>query len=79
MPTLTLKDVPDDLHARLRARAERHHRSLNREAIACLESAVLAEPVNVDALLARARRARRRVRRPIPATVIRRLVDEGRA
>lgn len=40
MATLTLKNVPDDLHRRLKARAERNHRSLNREAIRCLEASV---------------------------------------
>jgi plasmid stability protein len=47
MATLTLKNVPDDLHRRLKARAERNHRSLNREAIRCLEAAV--EPASVAA------------------------------
>ena len=37
MPTLTLKNVPVDLHARLKASAERHRRSLNREILARLE------------------------------------------
>jgi plasmid stability protein len=35
--TLTLKDVPDDLYARLKAQAKRHRRSLNAEAITLLE------------------------------------------
>lgn len=39
MLTLTLKNIPDELHRRLKARAERNHRSLNREAIRILEEA----------------------------------------
>jgi plasmid stability protein len=78
MPNLTLKDVPPDLHARLRARAEQHHRSLNREAIACLEAAVLAERVDVKELLAKAAAARRRVRPGMSPSTIRRLVRTGR-
>ena len=78
MPNLTLKDVPPALHARLRARAEQHHRSLNREAIACLEAAVLAERVDVKELLATAAAARRRVRPGISSSTIRRLVRTGR-
>jgi len=31
MPTLTLKNIPDDLHARLKASAERNRRSLKSE------------------------------------------------
>ena len=41
--------MPDDLVARLRARAKRHRRSLNNETIAALELA----PVNIDSTLRR--------------------------
>ncbi len=78
MPNLTLKDLPDEVHRELKARAERHRRSLNREAIACLEAAVGAERVDVDALLARARTARRRIRGPVAAADIRRFARAGR-
>ncbi len=37
MPTLTLKNIPDDLHARLKASAERNRRSLNSEILVRLE------------------------------------------
>lgn len=39
MATLTLRNVPDDLAARLKARARRHRGSLNNETIAALELA----------------------------------------
>ena len=41
--------MPDDLVARLKARAKRHRRSLNNETIAALELA----PVNIDSTLRR--------------------------
>ena len=37
MPTLTLKNIPDDLHARLKASAEANRRSLNSEVLVRLE------------------------------------------
>ena len=37
MPTLTLKNIPDALHARLKASAERNRRSLNSEILIRLE------------------------------------------
>jgi len=37
MATITLKNVPKSLHVKLTKRAAIHQRSLNREAIACLE------------------------------------------
>jgi plasmid stability protein len=39
MATLTLRNVPDELVARLKARAKRHRRSLYNETIAALELA----------------------------------------
>lgn len=34
MATITLKNIPADLHRKLKKRAEEHHRSLNKEIIA---------------------------------------------
>ena len=56
MSTVTVKDLPEKLHRQLKARALRHHRSMNSEIIALLEAA--AAP---DALLARAASLRRQV------------------
>ena len=39
MPTLTLKDMPSKLHSTLKKRAQRNRRSLNQEALYCLERA----------------------------------------
>jgi plasmid stability protein len=42
MPTtLTLKNIPDEVYERLKTAAERHRRSLNSEAIVCLESVLV--------------------------------------
>ncbi|HMO48816.1 MAG TPA: Arc family DNA-binding protein [Rubrivivax sp.] len=44
--SLSIKDVPDELAAALRARAARHHRSLQRELLALVEAAV-ADPSRI--------------------------------
>ena len=62
MASLTLKDIPKRLHQQLRDRAVRHRRSLSQEALACLEQAVTAERVDPEALLAKARRLRARLK-----------------
>ena len=49
MPTLTLKNIPADLHARLKASAERNRRSLNSEILARLESGGNQAPVDREA------------------------------
>ncbi len=46
MANLTLKQVPDTLYQRLKERAAAHRRSINNEAIVCLEQ--LLEPQRVD-------------------------------
>jgi plasmid stability protein len=53
--TLTLKNLPEELHARLSAAAKRHRRSLNQEAIVCLETGLGADVPSVEEELARIR------------------------
>ena len=64
MRTLTIKGIPDALYRRLKARAAERRRSLNSEVIVCLEQAVGTEPIDADALLARADRVRERLNVP---------------
>ncbi len=59
MPTtLTLKNIPDDVYARLKLSAETHRRSMNSEAIVCLEAMLLPVKVPPAERLARARALR---------------------
>ena len=61
MATITVKNLPDELHERLRRRAARHRRSLNNEIIECLQGAIEAHRIDPDELLVRARRIRSNV------------------
>jgi len=59
MPTtLTLKNIPDEVYLRLRTSADTNRRSLNSEAIVCLESVLLPGRIHVSERLARARALR---------------------
>jgi plasmid stability protein len=59
MPTnITLKNVPDEVYERLKASAEHHRRSLNSEAIVCLESVLMPQRMSVKDRIARARALR---------------------
>ena len=49
MANLTLKNIPDELHAKLKDSAERNRRSLNSEILVLLESAFAAPVVDVRA------------------------------
>ena len=58
MIAITLKDIPQEVHAALKLRARQNGRSLNREALACLERAVLPARFDVQAMLADLRQHR---------------------
>lgn len=59
MPTtLTLKNLPDEVYDRLKALAATHRRSLNSEAIVCLESVLLLGKMAPAERLARAQALR---------------------
>ena len=81
MPTtLTLKNIPDSVYERLKAAAELHRRSMNSEAIVCLEAVLLPTRVSPTGRLARARELRATLQ---PAKFLARDIDglkrEGRA
>lgn len=56
--TITLKNIPTDIYDSLRQAAEAHHRSINSEAIACLERVLMPGKAGQDERLARARQIR---------------------
>lgn len=67
MPTLTIKNLPDDLYRQLKTRAAANRRSLNSEILTCLEQALTLQHVGAEeahARLARADAVRVRLERP---------------
>jgi antitoxin FitA len=69
--TITLKNIPAELHRELKKRAEEHHRSLNREILATLKNATSkTHRVDVKTLIREARAARARFTRQISDTEI---------
>ena len=56
--TITLKNIPDAVYQQLKHAAEAHHRSLNSEAIVCLETALLPRKHGAQERLDRARALR---------------------
>ena len=78
MATLTLKDIPEDLHAAFRSRAEAHGRSLNKEIIAALSELAFPQPFDVDSFLERARRLREKQGFATTRDEVLSAVEEGR-
>jgi len=79
MPTITLKNIPEDLHRELKKRAEEHHRSLNREVLATLQSATNeSHALEPAALIREARTMRKKFRRPVSPAQIKAWIQRGR-
>jgi plasmid stability protein len=71
VPTITIKGIPRELHRALKSRAKAHHRSLNREVIATLQSAGNdTRHRDVPALIEEARAVRTKFKRPVTAREI---------
>jgi len=80
MPTLHVRNVPDDLYERLRQRASAEKRSLSAEVLALLEAAIQRHPESQQELFERIRRRRGEIQREhgrLPSSVD--LVREDRA
>ncbi len=61
MATLTLKNVPEKLHKRLKENAALHRRSLNSEAIVCLEKVLVPTRMDPKQFLAQVGAMRKRM------------------
>ncbi|MDA2919480.1 Arc family DNA-binding protein [Desulfobacterota bacterium AH_259_B03_O07] len=78
MATITLKDIPEDLHLALKERARKHGRSLNKEVLACLEAAAAPQLVDVESLLADIRRHRASIPGKLTDKLLREARETGR-
>ncbi len=62
MPTITVKNIPDDLYTHLKQSAAINHRSINSEIIVCLERTLRSRRVSSETILARAQQLREKTR-----------------
>lgn len=61
MPSITVKNIPQELYEKLKINASLNHRSLNNEMIHCIESVVMPQRLTVSEKLLRARKIRSRI------------------
>lgn len=77
--TITLKNIPDEIYESLKQAADAHHRSINSEAIACLERVLLPTKTSSEEQIARARQIREDLKgRKFKAADILKAIDAGR-
>ena len=58
MATITLKNIPTELYSKLKVSAQVNRRSINSEAIICLEKVLLSRRRSVEEVIEDARRLR---------------------
>jgi len=58
MVNFTIKNIPPSIHKKLKRMAKQHHRSINSEILAQLESAVGKKSIEIDPFLREVRRLR---------------------
>jgi plasmid stability protein len=75
---LTLKNVPPEIHRRLKKRARANHRSLNGEAILILANGTLHEPPDVQSIISELEKLNTLQKRPITVKQTRAGIQEGR-
>jgi len=57
--TVTVKNIPDELYARLKSVAVMNRRSINSEIIMCIDRAVASRPIDPEKLIENARQLRK--------------------
>ena len=75
---ITLKEIPPELHERLREVAKQTGRSLNRQIIHTLEQVVLPQRVDRELLAQRIRRRRDAIGGNLEADDLARAIESGR-
>ena len=70
MPSLTLKNVPEEIHQRLKEQAEQHRRSMNQEAIWILEQALSPPRRDADAVIAEAEALNRDIGKEFDSSLV---------
>ena len=78
MVSITLKNIPKFLHAKLKKQAKTNRRSLSGEIFACLESVPLLSNPEAAQILTRARALRKNIKGHLSYQQLRHLKEAGR-
>lgn len=78
MATLTIKNMPEHLYKQLKAQARRQRRSINQEALVCIEQAVGHGYDDEEALQEEIRSLREQAGIYVTLEEIQAAIDEGR-
>lgn len=79
MASVTIKNLPDSIYRKLKARAKNNHRSINGEIVNVLAHELNEAEINVAEFLAEAEKIRNRVKIELTDEGLIALKNEGRA
>jgi plasmid stability protein len=79
MPTITVKNMPDDIYEDLKNSASIHRRSINSEVIFCIEKAVRSHRLDPNEFFTRVEAMRNKIDvPPLTDALLRQAKGEGR-
>lgn len=78
MASITIKNIPPEVHQRLKDRARRNRRSLQKEILECLTIAVLPRRMSPEEVIAQAREMRKLFKGEADPDEIIRIIRKGR-
>ena len=79
MPSVTVKNIPEDIYEKLKKRAHENRRSINNEIIMCIERTVKSHRINPDEFLAEVRKLRESIHVSSPDDdFLRKAKEQGR-
>ncbi|MFZ2446494.1 MAG: Arc family DNA-binding protein [Syntrophobacteraceae bacterium] len=79
MPTMTIKNIPEDIYLRIKQSALEHGRSINNEVIYCLKRALQGGRIDPETTLERIRILRKQIPLPfLTDDLLRFAKEEGR-
>lgn len=79
MPSVTIKNIPEPIYKKLKARAKSNHRSINSEIVHVLQTDLNENVINVKEFLERARKIRQQINVTFTDEEILAAKKEGRA
>jgi len=79
MPTsITIRDIPEEVYAKIKKQAELHHRSINSEVIIYLKKMVQSTRRDPDQVISRARKLKKKAKGTLSMDEIQQAIDQGR-
>ena len=75
---ITIRDIPDDVYAKIKKQAELHHRSINSEVIVYLKKLVKSIRRDPDQVISRAKKLKQKAKGTVSMDEIQQVIDQGR-